>query len=41
MSQPLVITDEELEKGFDIIRKALEEVVEYKDVPGMVWTGPE
>lgn len=41
MSPPLVLTDEEMERGIQILREALEEVTEYDDVPGMVWTGPE
>lgn len=41
MSPPLVLTDEEMEKGMSILKEALEEVTEYEDVPGMLWTGPE
>lgn len=41
MSPPLVITDDEMEKGLGILKEALNEVTEYDDVPGMVWTGPE
>ncbi|RDL32479.1 uncharacterized protein BP5553_08935 [Venustampulla echinocandica] len=41
MSPPLVITDEEMEKALGIIKEALDEVTEYDDVPGMVWTGPD
>ena len=41
MSPPLVLTDEEMERGMEIIRESLQEVEEYDDVPGMVWTGPE
>jgi ornithine--oxo-acid transaminase len=41
MSPPLVVSDEEMEQAMGILREALEEVGEYDDVPGMVWTGPE
>jgi ornithine--oxo-acid transaminase len=41
MSPPLVITDEEMEKALGIIKESLDEVTEYDDVPGMVWTGKE
>jgi ornithine--oxo-acid transaminase len=41
MSPPLVLTDEEMERGLEIIREALEEVTEYDEVPRMEWTGPE
>jgi len=41
MSPPLVLTDGEMERGIQVLREALEEVTEYNNVPGMVWTGPE
>jgi ornithine--oxo-acid transaminase len=41
MSPPMVVTDGEMKKAMGILREALEEVTEYDDVPGMVWTGPE
>jgi ornithine--oxo-acid transaminase len=41
MSPPLVVSDEEMERAMGILREALEEVGEYENVPGMVWTGPE
>jgi ornithine--oxo-acid transaminase len=41
MSPPLVLTDGKMERGIQILREALEEVTEYNDVPGMVWTGLE
>jgi ornithine--oxo-acid transaminase len=41
MSPPLVVSDEEMERGMGILREALEEVEMYEDVPGMVWTGPK
>ena len=41
MRPPLVLTDEEMGRGLEIIRETLEEVTEYDNVPGMLWTGPE
>jgi ornithine--oxo-acid transaminase len=41
MSPPLVVSDKEMEQAIGILREALEEVGEYEDVPGMVWTGLE
>lgn len=41
MSPPLVITDAEMTRALEIIKEALDEVAEYKTVPGDMWTGPE
>ena len=41
MSPPLVLTDEEMKTGMVILMEALDEVLLYDDVPGMLWNGPE
>jgi len=41
MSPPLVLTDEEMERGMKILKEALEDVVDYDSVPRMEWTGVE
>jgi ornithine--oxo-acid transaminase len=41
MSPPVVLTDEEMTKGMAILKEAFDEVMEYDEVPGEFWTGPE
>lgn len=41
MSPPVVLTDEEMREGMRILGEALDEVVEYDEVPGERWDGPE
>jgi ornithine--oxo-acid transaminase len=36
ISPPLIISNKEIERAMGILREALEEVGEYKDVPRMV-----
>jgi ornithine--oxo-acid transaminase len=41
MSPPLIITDAEMAKAMEILKEALDEVMDYDEVPGEFWTGPE
>jgi len=41
MSPPLVITDEEMARAMEILKEVLDEVCDYDEVPGEIWTGPE
>lgn len=41
MSPPVVLTDEEMEEGMRILTEALDEVLEYDEVPGEYWDGPQ
>lgn len=41
MSPPLVITDEEMTRAMEILKEVLDEVMDYDDVPGEFWEGPE
>ena len=41
MSPPVVLTDDEMREGMRILTEALEQVLEYDEVPGERWDGPE
>ena len=41
MSVPMVIKDEEMNRALEILKEALDEVVDYDEVPGEVWEGKD
>lgn len=41
MSPPVVLTDDEMREGMRVLKEALDEVLDYDEVPGEYWNGPE